>query len=370
MVVAKRIVVSCLCGVLLAGVAACGSSGPQGGTHHGALDAGSDIGGGDGGQFDVGELADAGTDVADAAVDTADTGMRRGLPHVAGPPPETYDCRAAGQTIESHSTVAHSCVLDPQCHDAMVVAHRGAGGLLGVIAPENSLSAIRAALLMGVDGVEVDVRDTADGKLVLMHDDTVDRTTDGTGKVAEMTLAQVTALHLKRSPDMADDFGDFSCETVPTLAQLLALVHGRVFVDLDTKTSRVDLVVAAIKKADALDDVFISVSDPARAEQARAIDPSVHIQVRPDSEAALDDALTRFDRTPEIIEIPDTKIADWSDRIHNAGAKVFSDAFMLDAGAYRHNTGQPYLDAYADGADILQSEFAPLVLDALDRWDY
>ena len=65
----------------------------------------------------------------------------------------------------------------------LVVAHRGNWS----IAPENSLAAIDSAIQMKVDIVEIDIRKTKDGELVLMHDDTVDRTTNGTGKVKDKT---------------------------------------------------------------------------------------------------------------------------------------------------------------------------------------
>ena len=71
-----------------------------------------------------------------------------------------------------------------------VAAHRGASASH----PENTMEAFRAAIEMGVDQIETDVRITADGELVLIHDATVDRTTNGTGKVAQMTLAELKAL--------------------------------------------------------------------------------------------------------------------------------------------------------------------------------
>lgn len=73
--------------------------------------------------------------------------------------------------------------------DPIVVAHRG----LDEYAPENTLSAIAAALELRV-AVEIDVQRTVDGQLVVIHDDSVDRTTDGTGMVAEMTLPRLRDL--------------------------------------------------------------------------------------------------------------------------------------------------------------------------------
>ena len=67
----------------------------------------------------------------------------------------------------------------------LVIAHRGASGL----APENTLAAFRLAAALGAEGVEMDVQLTADGQAVVIHDSYVNRTTDGKGSVASLTLA-------------------------------------------------------------------------------------------------------------------------------------------------------------------------------------
>jgi glycerophosphoryl diester phosphodiesterase len=103
-------------------------------------------------------------------------------------------------------------------HSFTVVAHRGDR----TRAHENTLTAIEHAIAAGVDYVELDVRRTADGSYVLMHDRTVDRMTDGHGAVAQMTLAQLQSLHvrdLNRTKVPADH--------VPTFSEALAAIKGR-----------------------------------------------------------------------------------------------------------------------------------------------
>lgn len=96
----------------------------------------------------------------------------------------------------------------------LIVAHRG----LLLHAPENTLANFRACLELRL-GFEFDVQRTKDGHLVCIHDDTVDRTTDGTGKVAEMTLAEVRKL------DAGSWFDPkFAGEKVPTVDEVLRLV--------------------------------------------------------------------------------------------------------------------------------------------------
>jgi glycerophosphoryl diester phosphodiesterase len=72
----------------------------------------------------------------------------------------------------------------------IITSHRGAGFL----EPENTLRAIRRAIALEADQVEIDVQLTRDGHLVLMHDSTVDRTTNGTGNVADLTLDEIRRL--------------------------------------------------------------------------------------------------------------------------------------------------------------------------------
>ena len=95
-----------------------------------------------------------------------------------------------------------------------VIGHRGAAAL----APENTLAGFRCAKALGCDGVEFDVRLTADGGLVLCHDDRLDRTTDAKGRVLELSLQDI------RRCDAGAWFGPrFAGERVPSLADALAL---------------------------------------------------------------------------------------------------------------------------------------------------
>ena len=101
----------------------------------------------------------------------------------------------------------------------LVFAHRGGGGLF----PENTREAFEYSANLGVDVLELDVHSTSDGKLVVLHDATVDRTTDGRGKVSELTLAELKKLDagFQFSSDGGKTF-PFRGNgiTVPTLAEI------------------------------------------------------------------------------------------------------------------------------------------------------
>ncbi|HEY7924868.1 MAG TPA: glycerophosphodiester phosphodiesterase family protein, partial [Vicinamibacteria bacterium] len=102
----------------------------------------------------------------------------------------------------------------------LVIAHRGDSAHR----PENTLAAIAGALELGVSAVEIDVQLTRDGRVVVMHDSTLDRTTSGRGDVRQLSLAEIRAL----SAGYPSRFGTaYQGEHVPTLAEVLSLVRDR-----------------------------------------------------------------------------------------------------------------------------------------------
>jgi glycerophosphoryl diester phosphodiesterase len=130
----------------------------------------------------------------------------------------------------------------------VVISHRGEH----LAHPENTLPAFQAAIDAGADFFELDVRTTSDGRLILMHDGKVDRTTNGKGLVREMTFDQIRALDagIRLGPQ-------FSGTKVPTFEEALNLAHGRIGVYVDCKEIAPPDLVAALEKADMLDKVVI-----------------------------------------------------------------------------------------------------------------
>lgn len=121
----------------------------------------------------------------------------------------------------------------------MVIAHRGES----IHYPANTLPAYRGAIKLGVDYFETDVRTTADGKLIIMHNKDVDATTNGHGLVRDMVLAQIRKL------DAGVKFGpQFRGTKVPTFDEVLRLAEGRVGVYVDCKDIAAPALVAAIDR--------------------------------------------------------------------------------------------------------------------------
>lgn len=107
-----------------------------------------------------------------------------------------------------------------------LMAHRGASG----IAPENTLASFRKCLEYSPEWIELDVHATQDGQIVVMHDGTVDRTTNGSGAIADLTFDEIRQL------DAGSWFGaEFAGEPVPLLSEVVALVGQRSRLDVEIK---------------------------------------------------------------------------------------------------------------------------------------
>jgi len=245
----------------------------------------------------------------------------------------------------TENTDLNVCVRDPACTNKLALGHRGTGSL-SLWAPENTPAAFTLAWEMGADSIEIDVRDTADGVPVIMHDDTVDRTTDGSGRVDEMTLAQIRAL---RVPSINPAVPE---QEVPTFAETLALLRGKTLVDVDIKTADVPRLVEIIAEEDMLDVAYLLIGSVSEGLEARAANPDVALMPKvrdlADIQAFLD-ALSPIDIFE--IEVEDA-LPEVIDFIHAQGIKVHMNALgpreYVDTGWY-----QDLLDL---GADIIQTD--------------
>ncbi|MFN6038925.1 MAG: glycerophosphodiester phosphodiesterase family protein [Bacteroidota bacterium] len=130
--------------------------------------------------------------------------------------------------------------LESKENKILVAAHRGDWKNF----PENSIPGIQSCIDHGVDIVEVDVQRTKDGHYVLMHDETVRRTTNGKGRVSKYLFKDVVKLKLK---DRKKNLTEF---TVPSLDTVLKLIKGRIIVNLDKSSGRFEELLEIIKKYD------------------------------------------------------------------------------------------------------------------------
>ena len=134
-------------------------------------------------------------------------------------------------------------LMDRDQHYVHVVSHRGDWKQF----PENSLDAINSIIQMGGDVVEIDVQRTKDGQLILMHDERLDRTTNGKGLIAETTFADIQKLFLK------DHNGNVTQHKVPTLKEVLLISKGRIMLNLDKADRFFEQVVALLQETGTTD---------------------------------------------------------------------------------------------------------------------
>ena len=157
----------------------------------------------------------------------------------------------------------------------MIVAHRGAS----VEEAENTLVAFELALELGAQAVEFDVRMTADGHPVVIHDAEVDRTTDGIGLVRSLTLADLSRLRIRTA--------DGSLVTVPTLREVLDALSGRCAIDIEIKNipgepdfdaereSAVEAAHATLDAVGFVGDVIVSSFNPRSIAASRDARPDI-----------------------------------------------------------------------------------------------
>ena len=141
---------------------------------------------------------------------------------------------------------------DETLSKVLVIAHR-ACWFDG--APENSLEAISGCIRLNVDMVEIDVRLTADGIPVLFHDETVDRTTNGSGPINKFGLDSVRKLRLLSGG--GGEEATLTTERVPTLEEALALTKGNILVNLDVKSNVFDKAFEVVERLGVQDEILM-----------------------------------------------------------------------------------------------------------------
>lgn len=173
-----------------------------------------------------------------------------------------------------------------------IIGHRGAMGY----APENTLASIRKAHELGVEWVEFDVKITADGEAVLFHDDTLERTSSGTGKVSDMTLSDIRAL------DAGAWFSEeFSGEPIPTFEEAIRLLEKL------SLHANVEIKPEEGLESETAEAVCRAISDHWPEKMPLPLISSFKDQ----SLAIAKDQLSQCDRALLVLELPD----DWQSRV-------------------------------------------------------
>jgi glycerophosphoryl diester phosphodiesterase len=258
---------------------------------------------------------------------------------------------------------------DAHNKEIIVVAHRGDWRN----APENSLQAIENCIKMGVDMVEIDIQETKDGQLVLMHDYTIDRTTKATGLVKDWTLDSLKTLKL------LDGLGVETNQKIPTLEEALRLCKDKILVNLDKSYDIFDKCYEVVKKTGTSRQVIIKGAKTrleVEAEFGQFLDDVYFMPIirlpNPDAKQIVDDYLEH--RLPIAFEFTvkyDTiGFINYFDDIREKGASVWVNSLWP-----HHNGDHDDEKAYVDpkvydwfiknNIDIIQTDRPQHLLDYL-----
>lgn len=226
--------------------------------------------------------------------------------------------------------------------------HRGAN----FYTPENSIPAIRLAAAIGADYIEIDIRTTMDGQFVLLHDGTLNRTTNGTGPVKQQNLDAVLAL------DCGAWFGrPFTSLKVPRFSEGLDAMGTTSHAYLDAKDIPPEALVEAIRKHNLMNRHAVYQSAE-YCQKLKELDPDVRLMPPLRSAESLDKLL---ELKPYAVDA-NWKILskDLIARCHAANIRVFSDALGI------HETVDHYRQAIGWGIDVIQTDYPLRVLRAIE----
>ena len=229
----------------------------------------------------------------------APLGLGLAAPALAAPSPG-----AGSDTNLSFQQIKNELANHSSSAKLLVAAHRGQWRE----APENSLTAIDLAIQDGAEIVEIDVRLTSDGVPVLMHDTTVDRTTDGKGRVDEMTLAEIKQLHLREG--LGSKKAASTNHTVPTLEEAMAVAKNRAMVNLDKGWDYREQILPVLEATRTVDHgIFKGSPTVDAAEEFMARDSRIqYMHIVNDATAA--EAFAFEGRQPVAVEVVFDSVSD------------------------------------------------------------
>ena len=174
--------------------------------------------------------------------------------------------------------------------DLQIVAHRGANHL----APENTVAAAQKCVELKVDYVEIDVRTSKDGVFYILHDRTLDRTTDGTGAIKDRSSVYIDTL------DAGSWFSaEFKGEKVPRLEPFLEAFKGRIKIYFDVKDADLVRLLDLVHKTGFEKDCFFWFSRDSRAKELRNLDQKIWLKMNAQTEKDLEKVMAY---RPQIIE--------------------------------------------------------------------
>jgi glycerophosphoryl diester phosphodiesterase len=207
---------------------------------------------------------------------------------------------------------AQKVVLPEAKHKFIVISHRADH----VEVPENTIAAIEKGIKAGVDYVELDLRTTKDSVLVIMHDATVDRMTNGKGRVSDLTYAELRQLKVM---DKTKDPG--KTYDIPTFDEVLKTCKGRVYIYLDYKDASVQQTYAMIRRYDMEHQVIVYINKPSQYTDWRKLVPAMPVMLSLPDDVKTEAGLNTF-LAKNSLDLLDGDYSDYTPEVLQAASKA------------------------------------------------
>lgn len=260
----------------------------------------------------------------------------------------------------------------PVQESVLVVSHRADWRN----APENSLQAIQNCIDMGVDMVEVDLKKTKDGHLILMHDKTLNRTTTGKGRPEDYTLAELKEMRLKNGA------GHKTRHQIPTFEECMLLCKGKIMVNVDKGYDYFKEAYAILEKTGTVNQCVMKAGLPyeqVKAENGEVLDKMIFMPVvnlhKEGAEAIIDGYLTHMQ--PKAFELvfdnDGSEVLRLIRKVRESGAKIFINSLWPELCGGHDDDRAVELDEperswgwiVKQGAKLVQTDRPALLLDYL-----
>ncbi|MDB4289545.1 glycerophosphodiester phosphodiesterase family protein [Flavobacteriaceae bacterium] len=281
------------------------------------------------------------------------------------------DDSVKNQTVKKSLSEIIFHINNPSEDYVLVVSHRGNWQ----VAPENSLESIQSCIDLGVDIVEIDVRKTMDGHLILMHDSDLDRTTNGNGNVSSKTLTEIKKLFLK------DKYGKLTNSRVPTFEEAMLLSKDQIVVMVDKANDSFSLTHEILKETETVSQAlfleFYDYDEVIPAMSKSLFDNSLYVPRVKESKANPQKYLAPFieNEAADAIEIRFSSVnshtLDVIPLIKDSGVSIWMTALSNDMVAgYTDQTSHINPDlgwgkCIEIGANIIMTDFPELMINYL-----
>lgn len=254
----------------------------------------------------------------------------------------------------------------------LVVAHRSDWRN----APENSLQAIRNCIEMGVDMVEIDLKKTKDGHLILMHDKTIDRTTTGKGRPEDFTLEELRKLRLRSGTNHP------TAHTIPTFEEVMQLCKGKIMVNVDKGYDYFNEAYAILEKTGTTEQCIMKASLPyerVKAEHGDILKKMIFMPVvvldKENAESIINGYITHMKPVAyELVFSKDnSEVKRLIEKVRTSGARIFINSLWPelcgghddDRAVEQHQPDESWGWIIGQGAKLIQTDRPALLIEYL-----